>query len=120
MDDYVAELDSRITGWYGLPLTQLGERGPVDCDVIPVADDVIDIGRLIDVATMMTDDHHGKRNERYIMLFQNALVTCKWKSSDAVIIKRMCLMDKVSPAEPCLRPYGAASHAFSNSFSSTR
>eukprot|EP00045_Choanoeca_perplexa_P015588 m.197968 g.197968 ORF g.197968 m.197968 type:complete len:1636 (-) comp17033_c0_seq4:73-4980(-) len=75
MADYVQDLSDRIHGWDGLPLTRLG--------------------RLLDVATMkMTDDHSSKRTERYIMLFENALVICKWKSAEQVAIKRMCLMDK--------------------------
>jgi len=79
MADYVQDLSDRISAWDGLPLTRLG--------------------RLLDVATMkMTDDHSSKRTERYIMLFENALVICKWRSAEQVAIKRMCLMDKVGLA----------------------
>jgi hypothetical protein len=98
MADYVQDLSDRISGYDGLPLTRLG--------------------RLLDVATMkMTDDHSSKRTERYIMLFENALVICKWRSAEQVAIKRMCLMDKVRLGHHACQ--GRLMMFYSSSFSST-
>jgi hypothetical protein len=87
MAEYVAELEDRISGWDGLPLTKLGmgsctlrrkrmatqrQADTLTCRMVACS---APPGRLLDVATMkMTDDHHAKRSERYIMLFENALV----------------------------------------------